>query len=124
MLRCTSLRGEPKGFDVAIRVLIRRPSHPASRQRHDEGGVLAEAALGRAVQGVIADRRHRLEVALAKLSLLNPAQILAKGYSLTQVRGKPLSSVKGLNLGDDVTVSLTDGEFQAQVAAIRPKEVV
>ena len=33
-------------------------------------------------------RRHRLELAIGKLSLLNPAQVLQRGYAMTERQGR------------------------------------
>ena len=67
-------------------------------------------------------RRHRLELAIGKLSLLNPAQVLQRGYAMTERQGRLITSVKELNCGDRLQLILKDGQCSVQVLAAAGKE--
>ena len=67
-------------------------------------------------------RRHRLELAIGKLSLLNPAQVLQRGYAMTERQGRLITSVKELNCGDQLQLILKDGQCSVQVLAAAGKE--
>jgi exodeoxyribonuclease VII large subunit len=51
----------------------------------------------------------------AKVSLLNPSNILKRGYSLSLHNGKRIVSVNHIKPGDVVTTRLSDGEFNSKV---------
>lgn len=50
-----------------------------------------------------------------KLELLNPENILSKGYSLTLKDGKIISDVSSLNEGDTITTKLKNGKIESKV---------
>jgi exodeoxyribonuclease VII large subunit len=65
------------------------------------------------------DRENSLlENLKTKLELLNPDNILSKGYSVTLVNGKILRSVKDLKVSDEVTTRVSDGEFVSEVKEV------
>ena len=65
------------------------------------------------------DRENSLlENLKTKLELLNPDNILSKGYSVTLVNGKILKSVKDLKVSDEVTTRVSDGEFVSEVKEV------
>lgn len=62
------------------------------------------------------DAHHRLELYVTKLEGLSPLAKLKKGYSL--VRGEdgfPLSTINKVNKGDELIISLIDGEIVSRV---------
>jgi exodeoxyribonuclease VII large subunit len=54
-----------------------------------------------------------------RLNALGPAQVLARGYSITTdtTTGKVLRSTAKLQAGQKVKTRLTDGEFSSRVEA-------
>lgn len=62
--------------------------------------------------------KMRLDNIKTKLDLLNPENILDKGYSVTLVNGKILKNVKDIKVGEIVTTKLSDGEFNSQVKEV------
>ncbi len=48
--------------------------------------------------------------------LLNPENILKKGYSITYLNGEALKDVKNINEGDVVTTKLSNGDFESVVS--------
>ncbi len=53
-----------------------------------------------------------------KLSALNPLAVLARGYSITEYRGKNLKSAKEVKAGDDISIRLNDGSLSAKVTSV------
>ena len=62
------------------------------------------------------DLRHRLELALRRLELLNPVQLLYRGFSIVEKDGKTVSRAKELSPGDAVCITFADGKVSAVVA--------
>ena len=61
------------------------------------------------------DLRHRLELALRRLELLNPVQLLYRGFSVVEKDGKTVSRAKELSPGDAVCITFADGKVDAVV---------
>ena len=59
--------------------------------------------------------KTKLETIEAKLNLLNPENILKKGYSLTLIDGKIVKSVKEVSIGAILTTKLSDGNIMSEV---------
>lgn len=57
-----------------------------------------------------------------KLRLVDPQNILKRGYSLTTVNGKIAKSVTQIQTGDRLETKLSDGTVESTVEKIRPKE--
>ncbi len=63
-------------------------------------------------------KRHELQLHAARLNGSSPLAPLAKGYSVTQKDGEAVKSVRQVNVGDSVSIKLTDGNIKAQVTEI------
>jgi exodeoxyribonuclease VII large subunit len=90
------------------------------RQRHR----LEQQAprLGRAVAVLRTSEARRLESLAARLRLLDPQQVLTRGYAwLTDAQGRLLSSARQLRVGDEVQARLVDGQAALQVSRITPE---
>ncbi|MDD6302770.1 MAG: exodeoxyribonuclease VII large subunit [Bacillales bacterium] len=59
--------------------------------------------------------RHRLETCLSSLRSLNPYQILDKGYSLVYLNDKIINKVSLLELGDELSLKMSDGTIKVKV---------
>lgn len=59
--------------------------------------------------------RSTIENLSNKLELLNPENILSKGYSLTLKDGKIISDVSSLKEGDTITTKLKNGKIESKV---------
>ena len=68
-------------------------------------------------------RRSHLGELTASLSRLNPAAVLARGYTITAAEGRPVTSVEQLGPGQEVTTRFADGEMISTVRRLVPKEV-
>jgi len=64
------------------------------------------------------DFSHRLD----KLNVLNPLNIMQRGYSVTYKGLFPITSVNDLNVGDDVTIRMQDGKVSASINHLERSE--
>lgn len=62
--------------------------------------------------------RDRLDSGKKLLESLNPSAILARGYAIVRTTKGAIRSVKGLNQGDIVDVTLSNGAFAAKIETI------
>jgi exodeoxyribonuclease VII large subunit len=63
----------------------------------------------------LALHQERLTSAQARLSALNPSATLARGYAIVKKGEQPVTSAGDVVKGDIVTVTVRDGEFDAEV---------
>ncbi len=64
-------------------------------------------------------KKNKYELLVNTLKLVNPLNILEKGYSLVKVDDKLVKSSKDIKLKDKVNVKLHEGEFEAVVSKIK-----
>ena len=64
----------------------------------------------------IAKEHDNLNIMKKYLSLLNPDNLLSKGYSITTLNGKVIKSIGGLRNGDSIETKLADGTIKSTVA--------
>ena len=76
---------------------------------------LAQAQLGEHLMSHINQRKQHLAEKLELLDALSPLTLLAKGYSVVHHKGTVLKSIKTVNVSDEITVKLSDGEITARV---------
>ena len=56
---------------------------------------------------------------IEKLQLINPLNVLQRGYSVTLLNNKVVSNIKNIKVGDSVTIKLSDGEFISKIDSIK-----
>ena len=61
-----------------------------------------------------------LQEAVHLAGSLNPYGVVARGYAVVKKQGQPVSRVAQLHSGDELCISLRDGEFTAEVKEIQP----
>lgn len=71
--------------------------------------------LGYAAREQLREKRHRFDVQLEKMDMLNPARVLRRGYSIVEHEGGLLHSIKEVHEGSRLRLILADGELQAKV---------
>ncbi len=64
------------------------------------------------------DKKNELKNIIDKLSLLNPLNVLARGYSITYINDKVLKSVSKVKKGDKLKIKLTDGTIDTIVEKV------
>lgn len=84
------------------------------RQRLD----MAALQLQQLCQRGMTQKQHSLEVAMEKLEMLSPVQVLRRGYGLVEQEGKVLSSIKEAKVGSSLKVTLKDGSLSARIESL------
>jgi exodeoxyribonuclease VII large subunit len=79
------------------------------RQRVDD--LTAQAALS--MTHLLQLRRERLAGTVARLDALNPLAVLQRGYAVVRRDGQLVRSVTQVSSGDQLSVHVADGEFDA-----------
>ena len=71
-------------------------------------------------RGIIDSRKQRLILQRERLALLDPMNLLRRGYGIVSSNdGRLLRSVSGVKAGDDIVVRLSDGELTASVDLVK-----
>lgn len=71
-------------------------------------------------RGIIDSRKQRLILQRERLALLDPMNLLRRGYGIVSSNdGRLLRSVSGVKAGDDIVVRLSDGELTASVDSVK-----
>ena len=65
------------------------------------------------------DKKNNLKTIMDKLELLNPLNIISRGYSLTYVNDKIVKSIKDIKRNDKLTIKLSDGIIDTNVIDIK-----
>ena len=69
---------------------------------------------------IIDSRKQRLILQRERLALLDPMNLLRRGYGIVSSNdGRLLRSVSGVKAGDDIVVRLSDGELTASVDSVK-----
>lgn len=69
---------------------------------------------------IIDSRKQRLILQRERLALLDPMNLLRRGYGIVSSNdGRLLRSVRGVKAGDDIVVRLSDGELTASVDSVK-----
>ena len=77
-----------------------------------------EKILNKLVVSKIDVSTHKYEVIINKLELLNPLNILSKGYSLVTLDDEVVKSTKNLKLDDTISIRMHEGKVKAIVKEI------
>lgn len=75
--------------------------------------------LNKYINELLINKKHLLKLDLNSLKLLNPVNIMEKGYSLVKVDGKIIKESNNLSLGDKIDIKLYKGEVVAEVKEIK-----
>ena len=68
------------------------------------------------------DKKNKVKNLIDKLELLNPLNILSRGYSITYLNDKTLKSVKKIRKDDKISIKLYDGYVKANVLEVKEEE--
>ena len=67
---------------------------------------------------IISSYNNSYELLLNKLNLLNPLNVLSKGYSVITKNNKTIKSYKDIKLNDKINIKLHEGNIEAKVERI------
>ena len=98
------------------RFLRRAPVVEEYTQRVDE---LSEALEG-GVHDAVEDGRNAVEEQARLLESVSPLRVLSRGYSVVESQDDVVETVEQVEVGDGLTVRLSDGDVEARVEDVRP----
>ncbi len=102
---------------LKLRLFYASPAYQMKQKRQNLMDI--EQKLTSTMNRILKDRRHKLEVYIARLEGLSPLSKLNKGYALiTGEDHKPIQSVKKIKKEDTLILSLLDGDVKARVEEI------
>src|SRR5699024_3514546 len=82
-----------------------------------------ETKLNNIVRESIQKKKHSLALSIEKLSLLNPLDIMKRGYTITYDKNdEVIKSASHLNENDFVKIKLYDGEASCEVKEVKKKD--
>ena len=82
-----------------------------------------EQKLSQRMNQKLREKRHRLELLIARLEGLSPLSKLSKGYALIVGEdNKPVQSIQKVAKDELLTLSLLDGDITTRVEEICPKD--
>ena len=79
----------------------------------------AHTSLGAHLSLHITRRKQHLSEKIELLNALSPLSLMAKGYSVVHHKGVVLKSVSTVTLGDEISLSVADGEIVASVTKLK-----
>ena len=68
-----------------------------------------------AYEYILAEKRLSFLTNVGKLDALSPLSVMSRGYSVAQKDGRTVSSVSDVEVGDVITVRVSDGSIQSVV---------
>jgi exodeoxyribonuclease VII large subunit len=95
-----------------------------SRLRYKPGLLITEKRInlknrlewfGMRVQQLITNQHVAVDELDRQIHLLDPGNILKRGYSITYFNGKPITEITGLNQGDTITTRLYKGNIYSEI---------
>ncbi len=72
-----------------------------------------------AVNGVLAENRKKVEILINKLSVVNPVEVLKRGYSVSYNNEKVISTIDDIKTGDNISIRFSDGTAECTVNSVR-----
>lgn len=90
---------------------------PAGRIREKKMRLIGmEEQLQYRISKLLQEKRHEMELYIQRLKGLSPLEKLSSGYSyVSDMEGRNIRSVKQVEAGQQVTVRVSDGSFEASV---------
>lgn len=93
---------------------LKAPQRALIYSKRQDIDVLTDALMTR-YNNVINRYSSRLKQNIASLDALSPLKVLSRGYSVAEVNGKVIKSINEANIGDTLTLKLSDGSLLCTV---------
>lgn len=118
-VRCGDCRSKVSQYQVRLKYLS-----PASRIREKRTFALKlEEKLQGAMDALISEKRHELELYIEKLKGLSPLEKLNQGFSyVSDTRGKAVRDVEQVSLHQTLRIQVRNGELTAEVTGKEKRE--
>lgn len=76
---------------------------------------LIQKDLTQSIRNCLSKEKHQLQMIKQRLYDISPERILAKGYSITLMNGKPVTNVNDVEVGDELTTLVKEGKLTSIV---------
>ena len=107
--------------EYKLRLFYASPAYQIKQKRQHL--IEIEQKLQQKMNQKLRERRHRLELYIARLNGLSPLTKLSKGYALVvDENNKPVQSIENVKTNQLLTISLLDGDMKARVEERCPKQ--
>lgn len=117
MLRVISRRMQQESETLDRLMMNRAWNVPQTmlEERRQQHGELRQM-LGKFVAKYLDSQQNRLMIAVTGLDRLSPLKVIQRGYAVVSNKeGRVIRSVNSVQSGEDIFISLLDGELQATV---------
>jgi exodeoxyribonuclease VII large subunit len=105
---------------VKLRLIYASPAYQIKQKR--QYLIDAEQKLGQRMNQRLKEKRHKLELYIARLEGLSPLSKLSKGYALIVGEDNvPIQSITKVKKNELLTVSLLDGDIKTRVEELHEK---
>jgi exodeoxyribonuclease VII large subunit len=105
---------------LKLRLFYASPAYQIKQKRQQL--IELEQKLGQRINQKLKEKRHRLELYIARLEGLSPLSKLSKGYALIVGEDNvPIRSIKKVKKDELLTVSLLDGDIKTRVEELQEK---
>ena len=74
-------------------------------------------------KNTINGNRVRLEKAQDALLSLDTSRIVARGYAIVNKNDKPLTTIKDITEGEQLTIKMRDGQLEVEVKNVNEKNI-
>ncbi len=103
-----------KYYALSNSLFLKKPIQSIIEKRQQQTDILTDKLLY-----VFKEKINRyiskLATNIASLDALSPLKVLSRGYSVAEIDGRVISSVNSVNIGDDFTLKLSDGNLKCIV---------
>lgn len=104
--------------EIKMNPVLSRPAWRIDKSRQELDHLFARLQEG--ITGFLNDKSGILRLTSAKLDLLSPLQILARGYSLAyDSQGKVIKTIDQVNTGETIDLKIQDGSIGCIVSSTR-----
>ena len=80
---------------------------------------IQEKSLQNSINNKVQINKTKMVELITKLDSLSPLKTLTRGYSILEKDNKIVKSVKSLNINDEISIRLIDGNAKAKVIDIK-----
>ena len=112
--RATDFDGALEYCAITLRDICRQTTHAATL-RLEQMATDVRHLVERTLQG----ENQKLDGLSTLVANFAPERIFRLGYAIARKEGTALASVEGVNVGDTIDISLSDGEINAVIAEIK-----
>ena len=95
-------------------VYLKKPLQSIIEKRMQNCDLLADRLLN-SYKNRISIQNNKLATLIASLDAMSPLKVLSRGFSVATLNGKTVSSVNSINIGDNLTLKMSDGSLECNV---------